>query len=175
MLAVSEATFQGPDAALVRAAAKGDRAAFGRLYDVYARMVHAMLLARVNPGDVDDLLQDVFLQALKQLPKLREPEAFGGWLAAITRHRALDHVRRKHPTEPLPDVAGRAPVSAESIAAWEAIRTLPETYRETLLMRLVHGLTGPEIAALTGMTHDSVRVHLSRGMKLLRSRLGDRS
>ena len=53
-----------------------------------------------------------------------------------------------------------------------AIRCLPETYRETLIMRLVEGLTGPEIAERTGMTPDSVRVHLHRGIKLLRERLG---
>ena len=48
------------------------------------------------------------------------------------------------------------------------IRSLPESYRETLVLRLVEGLTGPEIAERTGMTHGSVRVNLSRGMAQLR-------
>ena len=52
-----------------------------------------------------------------------------------------------------------------------AIRRLPECYRETLILRLVEGMTGPEIAARTGLTADSVRVNLCRGMKLLRARL----
>ena len=47
-----------------------------------------------------------------------------------------------------------------------------ETYRETMILRLVEGFTGPEIAEHTGMTPESVRVHLHRGMKLLRERLG---
>ena len=51
------------------------------------------------------------------------------------------------------------------------IRELPETYRETVMPRLVQGLTGPEIAAQTGMTPGSVRVHLHRGIKLLREAL----
>ena len=51
------------------------------------------------------------------------------------------------------------------------LRTLPETYRETLAMRLVEGLTGPQIAEATGLTHGSVRVNLSRGMKLLQDAL----
>ena len=54
----------------------------------------------------------------------------------------------------------------------ELIRNLPEAYRETLVLRLVEGMTGPEIAARTGLTAASVRVNLHRGMKLLRERLG---
>src|SRR5260370_22196979 len=56
---------------LVSAARAGDRAAFGRLYDRYARMVHGILLARVPPREVDDLVQEVFLLALRQLHSLR--------------------------------------------------------------------------------------------------------
>ena len=55
--------------------------------------------------------------------------------------------------------------------ALERVRTLPDTYRETLLMRLVQGMTGPEIAERTGLTPASVRVNLHRGMQLLRERL----
>jgi len=49
--------------------------------------------------------------------------------------------------------------------------SLSETYRETLILRLVEGMTGPEIAARTGMTHGSVRVNLYRGMEQLRAKL----
>jgi RNA polymerase sigma-70 factor, ECF subfamily len=52
------------------------------------------------------------------------------------------------------------------------IRTLPETYRETLMLRFVEGMTGPEIAERTGLTPASVRVNLHRGMKLLREKMG---
>ncbi|HST11577.1 MAG TPA: sigma factor, partial [Terriglobales bacterium] len=82
------------DATLVGAAQRGDRAAFGTLYQRYARMVHGILLARVPIDDVDDLVQDVFLIALKRLTTLREADSFGSWLAAIARNRANDHYRR---------------------------------------------------------------------------------
>ncbi|MGI8671444.1 MAG: sigma-70 family RNA polymerase sigma factor [Luteitalea sp.] len=59
----------------------------------------------------------------------------------------------------------------EADRALAVIRQLPEAYRETLLLRLVEGMNGPEIAARTGLTPDSGRVNLCRGMKLLRSRL----
>ena len=49
--------------------------------------------------------------------------------------------------------------------------SLSETYRETLILRLVEGMTGPEIAARTGMTHGSVRVNLCRGMEQPRAKL----
>ena len=59
----------------------------------------------------------------------------------------------------------------EALRALGAIRALPEAYRETLMLRLVEGMTGPEIAARTGLTPESVRVNLCRGMKLLRASL----
>jgi RNA polymerase sigma-70 factor (ECF subfamily) len=71
------------------------------------------------------------------------------------------------------ELAGRDWTAArtEALAVLEIIRTLPEAYRETLVLRLVEGLTGPEIAERTGLTPASVRVNLHRGMKLLRERL----
>jgi RNA polymerase sigma-70 factor (ECF subfamily) len=170
-----------PDDALVRAARQGDRAAFGLLYARYARMVHGILLSRVPYSDVDDLVQDVFLQALPRLSSLREVSKFPGWLAAIARNRATDFHRRLKPedaldeesdpakTEQLPSsLPPSAHSSAEAHAALDAMLSLPESYRETLILRLVEGMTGPEIAARTGLTHGSVRVNLHRGMQQLR-------
>ena len=168
------------DADLVAAARGGDRFAFGQLYQRHHRMVHAVLLARVAPSVADDLVQDVFVRAMTQLKSLRDVNTFGGWLAAIARNRAHDHFRRSHETQPLEDeehepidVAVPETISAESEAhtALAALQSLPETYRETLAMRLVEGMTGPEIAERTGLTPDSVRVNLHRGMKLLRQQL----
>src|SRR5689334_6049810 len=67
----------------IRAVATGDCDAFARLYADYVRLVHAILLGRVPRRDVDDLVQDVFITAYTRLRELREPAAFGGWLAAI--------------------------------------------------------------------------------------------
>lgn len=161
---------------LVLAAQRQDRAAFAELYALYARMVHGLLLARVPRTAVDDLVQDVFLQAMQRLPELREPQAFGGWLASIARHRATDHFRRTAPTVDLPDNLPAAEVDrTPALAVLATIRALPEAYRETLMLRLVEGMTGPEIALRTGLTEGSVRVNLHRGMKLLRERLDGRS
>lgn len=160
------------DAALVAAAQAGDRAAFGALYQQFGRMVHGILLAHVSYTEAEDLLQDVFIKAMQQLPGLRETNAVGGWLASIARHAAFDHRRRSQTLCPLPDaVAGGSRPDGEAFEVLGVIRSLPESYRETLILRLVEGMTGPEIAARTGLTEASVRVNLCRGMKLLRGRL----
>ena len=172
-MAAEPVTEISDDARLAAAARDGDRAAFGRLYDRFVRMVHGILLARVPPAEVDDLVHDVFLQALRRLGTLREPAAFGGWLAMIARNRAHDYYRRSRPHEELPeDLAQRPSASAEAGAVLAAIQSLPEAYRETLVWRLVEGMTGPEIAERTGLTPASVRVNLHRGMKQLREKLG---
>ncbi|MGI8991407.1 MAG: RNA polymerase sigma factor [Bryobacteraceae bacterium] len=166
---------QAADTALVRSARAGDRAAFGELYERYRRMVHGILLAHVPYSEAEDLMQTVFVRAMQRLPHLREPEAFGAWLAAITRNLACDHHRRsKNPIEITEMNCGRAHAD-ESEMALDAVRRLPEAYRETLMLRLVEGMTGPEIAARTNLTPDSVRVNLCRGMKLLRAQLGGKT
>lgn len=160
---------------LVRAAQAGDREAYGELYCRFARTVHAVLLARLPRTQVDDLVQDVFLHAMTKLRELREPAAFAGWICTLARRRAADAYRRAMPEAPLADTraGGSSPeIAAESAAAVAAIQELPEAYRETLALRLVAGMSGPEIAAATGLTPDSVRVNLHRGFRLLRSRLG---
>jgi RNA polymerase sigma-70 factor (ECF subfamily) len=162
---------------LVQRAAGGDRAAFGELYSRYARVVHSILLARVRCHEAEDLMQDVFLTAMSRLSQLRDSSSFSSWICTIARNRAhdfhrgqatVDEIREDH----LKSRPGQgAQTAAEAMSALEAIRSLPEAYRETLLLRLVEGMTGPEIALRTGLTHESVRVNLCRGMKLLREKI----
>jgi RNA polymerase sigma-70 factor (ECF subfamily) len=164
----------GDDAVLVRAARGGDEGAFRRLYERYARVVHGLLLARVPRADVEDLVQDVFVTAWRRLDTLRDPAAFGGWISMIARNRTTDYHRQRVETVDLPDdlhASGSASARAEALAILDLIRSLPEAYRETLVLRLVEGMTGQEISERTGLTAASVRVNLHRGMKMLREKL----
>src|SRR5438067_181952 len=120
---VAREAIASTEVALVEAVRAGDREAFGQLYDLYAPMVHGILLARVPYRDVDDLVQDVFLVALKRLGSLRDAAAFGGWLAMITRNRAVDYYRRARATEELTDDLPVAS-SRDSEAEREAARML---------------------------------------------------
>jgi RNA polymerase sigma-70 factor (ECF subfamily) len=168
------------DRRLAEAARDGNRAAFARLHERYAPMVHGILLARVPVQEAGDLVQEVFVRALDRVGGLRDPDAFGPWLAAIARSVGVRFHRRRRTVDELPqDLTGEHPPRAhddratanEALEALAAIRSLPEAYRETLVLRLVEGLTGPQIAAHTGLTPGSVRVNLHRGLKLLRARL----
>jgi len=168
------------DASLVSAARDGDRQAFGWLYLRYSRMVHGILLARVPATEVDDMVQDIFLHVLPRLNALRDLTRFGGWLATITRNRANDYYRKSQAVNSMTEVLWEDQVEAPPVTHAEElsaemilglVRALPDTYREPLILRLVEGMTGPEIAAHTGLTPGSVRVNLHRGMKQLREKL----
>lgn len=169
----------GDDALLVRAVRAGEPGAFERLHRRYAPVVHGILLARVPVEDADDLVQDVFVHAMRKLWTLRDAGAVGPWLCTIARNAAARFHRRRRPVASLPAELPEARDSEDPDAepAREArvvlrvITELPEAYRETLVLRLVEGLSGPEIACATGLTAGSVRVNLHRGMKLLRERL----
>jgi RNA polymerase sigma-70 factor (ECF subfamily) len=141
-------------------------------------MVHAILLSRLLPSEAEDQVQEVFLAAWRSLAQLDEARGFGGWLASIARNRAIDCLRRKRSTEPLHDGLVDEAASAHDIMEAHrviaTIRALPEAYRETLVMRLCEGMSGPEIASVTGLEPGSVRVNLHRGMMLLREKLGIR-
>src|ERR1051325_2969009 len=141
---------------LVKAVLAGDRDSFGRLYELYAPMVHGILL-----------------HAFRKLHTLRDWAAFGPWIAMIARNRAMDFYRRtKETVEVTEDLRSTDMQTSRANEILELIRALPEAYQETLILRLVEGMTGPEIAARTGLTPASVRVNLHRGMKQLRKKLG---
>ncbi len=166
------------DAVLVKACQAGHRDAFGKLYQRYARMVHGILLAKIPVAEVEDLVQEVFLRAMPRLHVLRDASRLGAWLAAITRNMAKDYYRQprvqiEHNNDSA-DASAATDDQADSQEAaeiLESVRSLPEAYRETLILRLVEGMTGPEIAAKTGLAHGSVRVNLNRGMQQLREKL----
>lgn len=155
----------------IRAAARGDRPAFGELYQRYARLVHGILLARVPPAEAEDLVQDVFMQAMRRIDELRTVAAFRGWLAAIARRRAIDYFRERGAVRldsQFGEAAAAGDGTLDGLVVLDLIRHLPEAYREIMILRLVEGMTGPEIAQQTGLKPESVRVNLCRGMKMLR-------
>ncbi len=164
-----------PVAGWVRAAVAGDRRAFGQLYRQFAPTVHGVLLSRVSADLAHDLVQETFLQAMTRLESLRDPGAFGPWVVPIARNRATNATRGRVPSALSEESLGVTDeVHVRALETLGMIRELPEAYRETMVLRLVEGMTGPEISAHTGLSHGSVRVNLHRGMKLLRTKLTER-
>jgi RNA polymerase sigma-70 factor (ECF subfamily) len=123
-----------------------------------------------------DIVQEVFLSAYKNLHTLRDKNAVGAWLAMIARNRATNFTGRRNRPKNFRRIAAEKTIQKPKRERdFTAIRALPETYKETLVLRLVEGMTGQEIAERTGLTPESVRVNLHRGMKLLRKNSASRS
>ncbi len=80
----------------VIAAQAGDRAAFGELFVQYERSIYSIALRRTgNASEAQELVQDVFVQAMQKIEQLRAPEAFGGWLRQITVRMAINRITRR--------------------------------------------------------------------------------
>lgn len=159
------------------AARDGDADAFSAIYRRFASTVHGILVSRVGPAEAEDLVQEAFLRIYKRIGQVRDVRSLPGWICALTRNLATDQQRRmaKRPaatqgsTEVLGTLQGPDDDDGElGRRVWKRIQELPDSYRETLTLRLVEGLSGPEIAARTGLKATSVRVNLCRGMAMLR-------
>lgn len=164
-----------PAARLVASARRGCQLACAELYRRYLPLVHGLLLARFRPAVADELTQECFVLAFQRLGQLREAAHFGAWIASIARRlRGPDPGRELALDESIDVDDARADPArhAEAAQLLAIIRGLPEAYAETLALRLVEGMSGAEIAQMTGLTPESVRVNLHRGMRKLRERIG---
>ena len=164
---------EAPITELVLLAQRGNLVAFGELHRRFARFVHGVALAHGSPHTADDTVQDAFAQAHVKLSLLKEPSAFGVWIAAIARQHARSTNRRGPRLVAKPARPGHASTNnaSDGTQVMAALRALPDAYREPLILRLVNGMSGPEIADHTGLTPGSVRENLERGLTLLRQRL----
>jgi RNA polymerase sigma-70 factor (ECF subfamily) len=119
-------------------------------------------------------VQETWLRALRRLKHLRKAEAFAGWIVAIARNIIRDVERARMMFSSSDEEPGEAPTQEQTMdagVALRAIHSLPKAYQQTVAMRVVEGMTGPEIAKRTGLSAGSVRVNLHRGMRMLRARL----
>lgn len=160
-------------APVLRRARRGCPEACGELHERFRRVVRGIALAHVGASDADDLCQEAFLRAFERLDQLGDDASFGAWIVTVTRNMAKDLLRsRARRPQALPleaePTTGAAPDRELPDRVLACIHTLPEAYREPLVLRLVEGLDGPSIADRLGMTSGSVRVNLHRGMSRLR-------
>ncbi len=128
-----------------------------------------------------DLTQDAFLRAWEKLPRLREPEAFAGWLRALTMNIIRDHFRRERETELLDEttpVADSGPGPEDQATGAEgdeavrrAVMALPEHQRVPVIMYHLEGKPIEEIAEALGIPKNTVISRLARGRTALRRRL----
>ena len=173
------------DPQLIQRHLAGDRAAFRQIVERYQGMVCALAYSAV--GDLarsEDIAQEVFIAAWKQLPQLREPEKLRGWICGITRNLAHDSLRRagRTPTAragelpaDLPaagsDPRERAISADETGLMWEALRGLPEIYREPMVMFYRESQSTAAVAAALDVSEETVRQRLARGRAMLTARM----
>lgn len=172
----------GPtDAALVVAARAGEAWAQEALYRRYARMVNGLAFRMLGrDADVDDLVQDSFVEALKNLHRLESPAAFGSWLGSIVVRTASKRLRtrslltrlglrRPTPIDADSVLSSRAPpdVSSELRAVYTVLGPLHHEARTALILNRVEGMSLPEVAATMGVSLSTVKRRLATAEKAL--------
>ena len=178
----------------------GDYDAFAALFSKYRRRLAALLRYKAGPAllatvEVDDLLQETFLQAFRDIGRFnyQAPGSFWNWLASIAGHVAQDAARFQGRQKRAGDVVrfrsasnpdGPDPVDAktptlllsekEAVAAlFERLEALPPDYREAILLAKIEGLSTAEIAARMGKTREAAALLLHRALKRFRALAGE--
>ena len=170
------------DIELVEAARTGDPVAFGRLFDRWFDRTYDVSWHIVrNPDTAAEIAQDSFLAAWEQLPTLRQPESFGGWVLRIARNRSLNRLERERRSAPSDDTvmavldgrSGHGDIAADVAdqerdqLVWAAAAALGERDASLLDLHLRHDLGAAAIAEELDTTPNNVHQLLHR----LRGRL----
>lgn len=177
------------DAALARRAGRGEAEAFGVLYDRYVDAVYRYVFYRVrNEAEAEDVTSEVFMRALRAIPKYEPRQAFLAWLYRIARNAVIDRGRRRasrqqvsfedalahpnadqvlHPDEGL--LAG-----SDAAAVRSALQRLTPLQQEVLVLRYVEGLDTRTIGKLVGKRDGTVRGIEFRALAALRQLIPSR-
>jgi RNA polymerase sigma-70 factor (ECF subfamily) len=169
------------DATLIGEILAGGHDRFALLIQRYHRAVHAAAWAIVRDHHAaEDVAQETFIKAYRQLATLRRPEMFTAWLLIIARRGATDAARAH---KRLPDVAiadapadPTTPTDAEESAAQllDAIRRLPGHEQHVVMLRYFEDLPVAGIAARLGRPVGTITKQLSRALARLRTRLEEK-
>jgi RNA polymerase sigma-70 factor (ECF subfamily) len=141
-----------------------------RLYRYFIRLVRDAVTA-------DDLFQQTWLHAVRNIHRYDPARSFDTWLFAIAHNAAIDLLRRR-PCEVLVDYPAHEPDALDTLIAREraasvaaALQALPAIYREALTLRFEEGMKLEEIAAVTGANLSTVKTRVTRGLQALRRML----
>lgn len=164
---------------LVVRAQAGDDAAFAELVERFSpRLRYFLRKLLPSAHDAEDALQDVWLDVLRALPRLTDPQALTAWLYRIARDRAFARLRKAKPTEQLRDDSTIADVTADDDRDFSpedaaqihaALDTLPPEQREVLVLRFLEDMTYEQIAGIVGVNIGTVRSRLHYGKRSLRN------
>lgn len=174
---------------LVERAQAGDRGAFHQLVDRFQPEIFRTLYYRIHSRmESEDLTQDVFLSAYKNLPRLKSPRLFRSWLYRIAVNRARDYYRRKR----LRMLLGFGSIDAEEFRESEAVEAPAQAARtldreafwkhvrdmmgamsgqekEVFYLRFFDELSIKEITSVLGKSESTVKTHLYRALSKVKS------
>ena len=175
------------DADLVAATLAGDRRAYGVIVERYQRLLCSLAFSATGGiNQSEDLAQETFVDAWRQLADLREPEKLRPWLCGILRFK-VSRLRRADGREPVrgadpldeaaavPSADAAVPDQAvqqeEQALMWSALERVPEIYREPLILYYREHRSVEHVAAALDLTEDAVKQRLARGRKVLQEQV----
>ena len=176
-------TAEENDAQLVEWSLTGDRDAFGRIVGRYQSLVCSITYGATGSLSLsEDLAQETFVTAWKQLSELREPSKLRAWLCGITRFLIGKELRRQghepvhaavpldavqEPPAPEPSPSAQAISREEEAILWRALEQIPDTYREPLILFYREQQSVARVAEELELSEDAVKQRLSRGRAML--------
>ena len=174
------------DITLLKASRNGDAAAFEQIVNRYQALVCAITFSGTGRVDVsEELAQETFLSAWKNLRQLKELGDFRAWLCTIARNMLNNYYRKKKPvpleSEDIIELADHAPNPSETLIAQEesimleqALMHMPVEYREPLVMYYRQEQSVREVAVGLGLNESTVRTRLHRARQMLREEMAAR-
>lgn len=168
----------------VVAAANGDHHALTGLWNRHRRWVAAILLAhKPAHAELDDLLQEVAMSVIRNIHTVRDTERIRPWLRTVAINTARLAARSANARPKLRLVGDGLEHSAqadgnnadsdsleEAHAVLQHVLDLPELYRETLLLRAVHGMSYERVAETLGLTVEAVESRIVRARRMIREK-----
>ncbi len=158
----------------------GDKKAYGELYQLYSKAMFNVCLRMVNnQQEAEDILQEAFVGAFKNLRNYRSESTFGAWLKRIVINKTLNHIKkRKLELFPLEDNTDRIEEDVNQLdeestfnihKIKKAIELLPDGYRMVFSLYVVEGYDHGEIASIMNITESTSKSQYNRAKKKVRS------
>jgi RNA polymerase sigma-70 factor (ECF subfamily) len=178
---------QTDDAGLAVRASKGESAAFGLLYDKHVAAIYRYVYYRVrDDAEAEDLTSDVFMRALKAMPRYEPRQAFLAWLYRIARNAVIDRARRgnrqvsfedalEHPgADQIIEPDAEVLAHSDNATLRGALAKLTPLQQEVIVLRYLEGYSTQEIARIVGKREGTIRGIQFRAIGALRQLIPSR-